>query len=278
MRRLFVLSWFLSFGSYCGAQEIEEAVRFHASFDRGVDADFATGDRVVYSAETVAREKITRGLPSEGVRHLRQGGKFGGYLAFDKKIEAVVMYQGLDNIELADNAAVTVSFWMKLSPATDLPKGYVDPLQITDKKWNDASIFVDFTPDNPRQFRLGIFSDYRVWNPEDTPWDKVAEDDRPMIPVTQPPFKGESWTHVALTLEDVNAESEGVAMLYLDGKQVGERKGPLEFTWDPQKVAIMIGIYYVGGFDELTIFDRALDDTEIAQLMKRQVGIGARLK
>jgi hypothetical protein len=52
----------------------------------------------------------------------------------------------------------------------------------------------------------------------------------------------------------------------------------LEFTWDPQKVAIMIGIYYVGGFDELTIFDRALDDTEIAQLMKRQVGIGARLK
>ncbi|MEC8800486.1 MAG: LamG-like jellyroll fold domain-containing protein [Planctomycetota bacterium] len=278
MRRLFVLSWFLSFGSYCGAQEIEEAVRFHASFDRGVDADFATGDRVVYSAETVAREKITRGLPSEGVRHLRQGGKFGGYLAFDKKIEAVVMYQGLDNIELADNAAVTVSFWMKLSPATDLPKGYVDPLQITDKKWNDASIFVDFTPDNPRQFRLGIFSDYRVWNPEDTPWDQVAEDDRPMIPVTQPPFKGESWTHVALTLEDVNAESEGVAMLYLDGKQVGERKGPLEFTWDPQKVAIMIGIYYVGGFDELTIFDRALDDTEIAQLMKRQVGIGARLK
>ncbi|MEC8161843.1 MAG: LamG domain-containing protein [Planctomycetota bacterium] len=188
------------------------------------------------------------------------------------------MYQGLDNIELADNAAVTVSFWMKLSPATDLPKGYVDPLQITDKKWNDASIFVDFTPDNSRQFRLGIFSDYRVWNPEDTPWDKVAEDDRPMIPVTQPPFKGESWTHVALTLEDVNAESEGVAMLYLDGKQVGERKGPLEFTWDPQKVAIMIGIYYVGGFDELTIFDRALDDTEIAQLMKRQVGIGARLK
>lgn len=278
MRRLFVLSWFLSFGSYCGAQEIEESVRFHASFDRGVDADFATGDRVVYSAETVAREKITRGLPAEGVRHLRQGGKFGGYLAFDKKIEAVVMYQGLDNIELADNAAVTVSFWMKLSPATDLPKGYVDPLQITDKKWNDASIFVDFTPDNPRQFRLGIFSDYRVWNPEDTPWDKVAEDDRPMIPVTQPPFKGESWTHVALTLEDVNAESEGVAMLYLDGKQVGERKGPLEFTWDPQKVAIMIGIYYVGGFDELTIFDRALDDTEIAQLMKRQVGIGARLK
>ncbi|MEC8304186.1 MAG: LamG-like jellyroll fold domain-containing protein [Planctomycetota bacterium] len=278
MRRLFVLSWFLSFGSYCGAQEIEEAVRFHASFDRGVDADFATGDRVVYSAETVAREKITRGLPAEGVRHLRQGGKFGGYLAFDKKIEAVVMYQGLNNIELADNAAVTVSFWMKLSPATDLPKGYVDPLQITDKKWNDASIFVDFTPDNPRQFRLGIFSDYRVWNPEDTPWDKMAEDDRPMIPVTQPPFKGESWTHVALTLEDVNAESEGVAMLYLDGKQVGERKGPLEFTWDPQKVAIMIGIYYVGGFDELTIFDRALDDTEIAQLMKRQVGIGARLK
>ncbi|MEC8508592.1 MAG: LamG domain-containing protein, partial [Planctomycetota bacterium] len=278
MRRLFVLSWFLSFGSYCGAQEIEEAVRFHASFDRGVDADFATGDRVVYSAETVAREKITRGLPAEGVRHLRQGGKFGGYLAFDKKIEAVVMYQGLDNIELADNAAVTVSFWMKLSPATDLPKGYVDPLQITDKKWNDASIFVDFTPDNPRQFRLGIFSDYRVWNPEDTPWDKVAEDDRPMIPVTQPPFKGESWTHVALTLEDVNAEREGVAMLYLDGKQVGERKGPLEFTWDPQKVAIMIGIYYVGGFDELTIFDRALTGSEIAQLMKREAGIGASLK
>ena len=278
MRRLFVLSWFLSVGSYCGAQEIEEAVRFHASFDRGADADFATGDPFAYTAETVAREKISRGLPAEGVRQLRQGGKFGGYLAFDKKIEAVVLYQGLKNIELADNAAVTVSFWMKLSPTTDLPKGYVDPLQITDKKWNDASIFVDFTPDNPRQFRLGTFSDYRVWNPDDTPWDQVSEDDRPMIPVTQPPFKGDNWTHTALTLEDVNSESEGVARLYLDGKQVGERKGPFKFTWDPQKVAIMIGIYYVGGFDELTIFDRALTGSEIAQLMKREAGIGASLK
>ena len=190
----------------------------------------------------------------------------------------MVLYQGLKNIELADNAAVTVSFWMKLSPTTDLPKGYVDPLQITDKKWNDASIFVDFTPDNPRQFRLGTFSDYRVWNPDDTPWDQVSEDDRPMIPVTQPPFKGDNWTHIALTLEDVNSESEGVARLYLDGKQVGERKGPFKFTWDPQKVAIMIGIYYVGGFDELTIFDRALTGSEIAQLMKREAGIGASLK
>ena len=199
-------------------------------------------------------------------------------LSLIKKIEAVVLYQGLKNIELADNAAVTVSFWMKLSPTTDLPKGYVDPLQITDKKWNDASIFVDFTPDNPRQFRLGTFSDYRVWNPDDTPWDQVSEDDRPMIPITQPPFKGDNWTHTALTLEDVNSESEGVARLYLDGKQVGERKGPFKFTWDPQKVAIMIGIYYVGGFDELTIFDRALTGSEIAQLMKREAGIGASLK
>ena len=278
MRRLFLLSWMLTFGSYCGAQEIEKAVRFHASFDRGADADFATGDPLVYTAETVSREKTTRGLPAEGVRHLQEGGKFGGYLTFDKKIESVVMYRGLKNIELAESASVTVSFWMKLSPATDLPKGYVDPLQITDKKWNDASIFVDFTPENPRQFRLGTFSDYRVWNPEDTPWEQVSENDRPMIPVTQPPFEGESWTHVAFTLEDVNVESEGVARLYLNGKLVGEREGPLKFTWDPKKVAIMIGIYYVGGLDELTIFDRALAETEIGQVMKRKVGIGASLK
>ena len=66
MRRLFVLSWFLSVGSYCGAQEIEKAVRFHASFDRGADADFATGDPLAYTAETVAREKISRGLPAAG--------------------------------------------------------------------------------------------------------------------------------------------------------------------------------------------------------------------
>ncbi len=258
------------------AQEWKESLTFYVSFDRSANADFALGDAKVYTAETVAREKISAGLPQEGVRRLDGGGKYGGYLAFEKKMDPVVMYRGAKNATLGTDAGLTVSFWMKLEPTADLPPGYVDPLQMTDKKWNDASLFVDFTPENPRQFRLGVFPDYRVWNPDDTPWDDVAEKDRPMVPVTRLPFAGDRWTHVAFTLDNVNAEQEGTARLYLDGKLQGELDRRLKFTWEPEQVAIMLGIYYVGGIDDFALFNRSLTGEELTEVFNLETGIGSK--
>ena len=68
----------------------------------------------------------------------------------------------------------TVSFWLRLDPDKDLEPGYADPIQITDKKWDDASFFVDFTKDDkPRHFRLGIYSDLKVWNPKGLNFDTM---------------------------------------------------------------------------------------------------------
>jgi hypothetical protein len=37
----------------------------------------------------------------------------------------------------------------------------------------------------------------------------------------------------------------------------------MKFTWDNSKTAIMIGIEYIGDFDELMIFDRALNEADV---------------
>ena len=44
---------------------------------------------------------------------------------------------------------------LKLDPETDLEPGFCDPLQITDKAYNDSAVWVDFPKDDiPRHFRL----------------------------------------------------------------------------------------------------------------------------
>ncbi len=64
----------------------------------------------------------------------------------------------------------TISFWMRLDPDKDLQPGYCDPLQVTQFAWNNGSFFVDFDKDLPRDFRLGVFSDLKFWNPENIDW------------------------------------------------------------------------------------------------------------
>ena len=107
---------------------------------------------------------------------MQEAGRYGGSMRFvDPKAKAVVLYKGENNVAYAsDGWSGSVSIWLQLDPAKDLAPGYSDPIQITDKKWNDASLFLDFTKDNPRDFRLGVFSDLAFWNPDDTPWDKTA--------------------------------------------------------------------------------------------------------
>ncbi len=86
----------------------------------------------------------------------------------------------------------TISFWMRLDPDKDLQPGYCDPLQVTQFAWNNGSFFVDFDKDLPRDFRLGVFSDLKFWNPENIDWEKLPVEKRPMVTVKKPPFSRES--------------------------------------------------------------------------------------
>ena len=169
----------------------------------------------------------------------------------------------------ADNWNGTMSFWLNLDPEKDLKPGFCDPIQVTDKAWNKAALWVDFSKDEvPRHFRYGAFADYAVWNPTNRKFEEIAPTERPWIVVERPPFGRGRWIHVVMTFSGFNRSGTGgVARLFLDAKLQGELKDrPQVFTWDISKTRILLGIAYIGLMDDLALFDRALSPQEVKAL------------
>jgi hypothetical protein len=258
-------------GAQSPSAELVKALNFHVPFDGHPNATVGA-DLSVYTAETLARKVVNPGLKVEGVTIAKGAGKFGDALRFAKTGPQVVLYKG-ENIPFAEkNWSGSVSLWLKLDPDKDLNPDYCDPLQITEKAWNDGAFFVDFDKGVSRDFRLGAFADYKSWNPKDIKWEALAVEQRPMVTVKRPPFASDRWTHVAFTFTNVNAEDNSAkAVLYIDGQSQGEIAHPQQIHWDLSKTAIMIGINYLGDLDELSIFNRALTEAEI-QLLSNASG------
>lgn len=256
----------------------EDGLIFRASFDRGLEADVGGGDRKLYWAPKMEVPPKTSavGLPPNGiVTHEKEGGVTGGYLKFQKKAPEMVFFHAKGNMPYEkSNWSGTVSFWLKLTPDEELEPGFTDPIQITDKAWNKSAFFVEFSKDEvPREFRLGVYADFEVWNPENKKWEDIAMAEKPLAPVVRPPFTREKWTHVAFTFENFNTgKPNGVARLYLNGEQRAILKERTQtFTWDYEKALIMLGLSYVGDFDELAIYDRALTASAIQKKYSEHV-------
>lgn len=251
---------------------IKAALTLHASFDHGLDADFAKGDPVLKTAPSMAKRSEGKpGLPEGGpIRVARGEGITGDALRFGPNPSAVVHYAALNNVSWnPTNWSGTVSFWLRLDPQTDLQPGYSDPIQLTSHAWNDAAFFVEFTPDDkPRHFRLGAYADLKVWNPNNRKWEEMPFEEKPLVRVTHPPFSRDQWTHVAFTWDHFNTgRGDGVARLYLDGELRGTIGPRVQtFTWEPDKALVMLGLSYSGLWDELAIFNRPLTAEEILQL------------
>ena len=111
-----------------------------------------------------------------------------------------------------------------------------------------------------------MFSDYKFWNPKDTKFDDIPKEERPMVSVSQWPFDRTRWTHVAFTWNGINADKEASMSLYLDGELQGSLGKRQQFTWSVDDAVIMLGINYIGWIDDLTIFNRALSQSEIDTL------------
>ena len=79
-------------GSALGAAPagLKESLRFHASFDKTADADFARGDGRAYTAPTLQREKPKPGLHRAAVHLMQKGGRYGGAETPRKKIKKYV--------------------------------------------------------------------------------------------------------------------------------------------------------------------------------------------
>ena len=251
---------------------LRKALVFHASFDRGLDAGVAKGDAKLYWAPKMEfPAKGQAGLPTSGVlTHRKEGGGSGGYLRFEKKAAEMVYFPAKGNMPFnKTNWSGTVSFWLRLTPDEELAPGFTDPIQITSKAWNNAAFFVEFSKDEkPREFRLGIYPDFEVWNPEKRDWNAIPMAEKPLAPVVRPPFSRERWTHVAFTFEHFNTgKPNGVATLFLNGEERAALKARTQtFTWDFDKAMIMLGLSYVGDWDELRIYDRALTASEVKKV------------
>ncbi len=265
----------------CDKKETEDnslksALTFYASFDEGINADYALGDKNMYTVmNRKERDSAKIGLHKADITRQEGKGKFGAGLVFTERSPGYIYYPSEKNITYSkENWSGAISFWLSLDPATDLKPGYCDPIQITDSGYNDAGIWVDFTKKNPRDFRLGVIEDRDAWNP--TP--EGPDNENPiflnLLPAVQlPPFAKDKWTHVFINFSGLNTEN-GKATLYLDGEFKGARlniKNP--FTWEISNSNIYLGLGYIGLMDELSIFNRSLSDEEIKQLYTSENGI-----
>lgn len=259
---------------------IRAALTFHASFDGQLDAEVAAGDPTLYTASSWdSRTEPTPGLPDGNLVTWAEGkGRYGDALWFDNYEDTILFFNAEQNIAYqANNWNGTISFWLSTAPDEDFKPGeWCDPIQITPRSWDDASLFVDFSRnDVPRIFRVAAFANTPIWNPDSTNWMEISNDDMPWIQVKQPPFGRDQWTHVVITFDHFNTgQPNGVLKAYLNGQPAGELGGLEQtLTWDPAQTIIRMGMQYVGYFDDFAFFNRALTADEIKTLYALENGI-----
>lgn len=257
----------------------KNALTFYASFDNGTSADFALGDTNIYTATaTYANsrrhlEGIHVGMNNPDHRIAEGKGQIGNAFEFGKKSNSVIFYKGKDNIAYhPQNWSGTISFWLSVDPTTDLD-GYTDPIQITDTDFNDASIWVDFTDEDPRDFRLGVIGDRNAWTLDtlNSPISTVFE--KRTVSIKTPLFTRITWTHILIVYEGLGTVNS-LASLYLNGEKVGTISGIDDpFSWELEKSNIFLGLNFTGLMDELSIFNQALTAEEAMELYQLEGGI-----
>jgi hypothetical protein len=258
-------------------RSLRSALRFHAGFDGGLDAGFARGDKALYSAASFkALQESKAGLHDVQVEPAPGAGRFGDALRFTRKNTKAVYFKAANNAAIQQG---TISFWLRLDPDRELEPGYCDPIQLTAKAFNDDAIWVDFTKDDtPRHFRLGVFGSRSQWNPQSVPEDKNPDFLKRLVVVSKPPFQSTRWVHVVITHSGLGSGS-GNATLFLDGEPQGTASGIREkFEWDAAGATIRLGVNYVGLFDELAVFERALDAAEVKLLHELPKGVAGLYK
>lgn len=261
-----------------GAASLRSALLLHASFDRGLDADVAAGDKTFYTAPTGNRSQARAGLPEGDIVVIARGeGRYGDALRFTKKARPVVFFRGEKNLGYSTNAwSGAVSFWLRLDPDKDLEPGYCDPLQFVAQGWDEGNMFVEFSKDHtPRHFRYAILPVKKSWNAANRGWEEIPDKERPMVPVYRAPFGRERWTHVCFCFGNINAgRKDGWGRLYLNGQDQGAFEGwAIPFNWDVSKSAVTFGLNYVGLFDDLAIFSRPLTAAEVRALAEGKDGL-----
>ncbi len=269
-RVIFLLITSISFSQ---SKELKNHVLFYSSFDGKLSADISAGDAMIYTARNYKKtDNAKPGIHNPDVILAKNKGFAGDALHFTKKNTAAIFYKAYKNVGYSRNSwSGTISFWLQLDPNKDLAPGYCDPICITDVRYNDAALWVDFTDNKPREFRLGAMGDLNVWNPENEN-DEIMWKKR-TVTIKRPPFEKRKWTHIVITFSEVNT-TKSTFKLYINGKIKGVIKDINDpFTWEAENGKIMLGLGYIGLMDELAIFDKSLDTEEVKSVFELKNGI-----
>ena len=254
-------------------QEFDQSLTLYSSFDESMDADFAKGKSQIYSVPSFGKlDSSLLGSEYSSARIIPNGGLKGGALEFTEKTKGIIHYQGLNNIDYqAQNWSGTISFWLSADMVNGLAPGYCDPIQITDSRYDDGALWVDFTNEDPRDFRMGILPDSSAWITNRERTRELFE--RRVVRVKNPSFSRSTWTHVVMVFERLNSDN-GQATLFVNGISKGTLRSIREpFTWVVDQSAIYLGWNYVGLMDELAIYNRVLSEEEIEQLYQSKGSI-----
>ena len=253
---------------------LARALTFHASFDQGLDADFSRGDKACFVR---TNKGVGPATLNDELKLAPGAGRFGGALQFPKKGATRPQFKGTGVLGYNDTSwSATVSVWLRLDPDKDLEPGYCDPVQIVGDDGKKGFIFLEWSKDEtPRFFRFAIRPLQHIWDPQNVGWGAIPFEKRPMVQVARAPFSRETWTHAVFTLENINSKSAKPAgRLWLNGQLQGAIENwDLTFGWKPDAAQLVLGAAYVGHLDDLAVFDRALTEAEVKQLIGLKNGV-----
>ena len=270
---LFACGFFFATGRADEAA-VRKAVTFYASFDESVKGDVGGGELDPGTRFPHPTEKgqyvFEKGIDASVLKIAKGKGVAGG--AFEA-IDVVpkngwLFFPAKGNLAYKkDGWSGSVSVWCNTDPDRLIKAKFCDPLQITQKGYDNGALWFDFNDAKPRDLRFGAFTarpDGRKAVPESDP-------KAPLVRAPGVAWKAGEWHHVALTFENLDSgKADAVTALYIDGKPIGEVKGQaIAMRWDIEKAGVYLSLGYVGLLDEFALFDRALTAEDVILLHKK---------
>lgn len=252
---------------------VRKAATFYASFDEELRGDFG-GSPVARTRFNHPTEKgkftFEDGTDAKAFKVVAGKGVSGGAL----EVSGAPARGGWAHFPAKGNLAFkkggwggSLSVWCKLNPDTMLKTKFCDPVQLTQKGYDNGAMWFDFNDAKPRDLRYGAFT-ARADN------QKAVPETDPKVPMVRAPgvgWKADDWHHVVLTWANLDTgKPDAATALYLDGKFVGEVKGQaIAMDWDVEKANVYFALGYIGLLDELALFDRPLAADEVKLLRER---------
>lgn len=254
---------------------LRQALTLYASFDDEVRMDRGRGDATpgTRSVDPADKKKFvfTRGFDPQCFRILKHKGIAGGCLqAVDLPSRSGrLFFPAKGNVAYQPHTAWGGAFsvWINTDPNQMLKTPFCDPVLITQKGFNNGSIWTHFNDAMPRALQSGTY-------PSIPDSQEPLPEDAPSAPLTRLPnvrFKAGEWHHLVLSWNNLNSgKKDGTHTLWVDGEKVGTLKDyAIGMDWDIERSRIYFAVNLVGLLDELAVFSRPLTGEEVLLLYRR---------